>query len=76
MQFIWPIKSEYLITYLSENYSRTIIARNKRDYVWIMARTPAIPEDEYGELVAELGRQGYNTSLLQKVPQRWSDKSR
>ena len=76
MQFIWPIKSEYLITYLSENYSRTIIARNKRDYVWIMARTPAIPEDEYAGLVAELGRQGYDTTLLQKVPQRWLDKGR
>ena len=76
MQFIWPFKSEYLITYLSENYSRTIIARNKRDYVWIMARTPTIPEEDYAGLVGELGRQGYDTSLLQKVPQRWLDKSR
>ena len=76
MQFMWPFKSEYLITYLNENYTRTIIARNKRDYVWIMARTPAIPEEDYAALVAELGRQGYDTSLLQKVPQRWLDKSR
>jgi apolipoprotein D and lipocalin family protein len=76
MQFMWPFKSEYLITYLNENYTRTIIARNKRDYVWIMARTPAIPEEEYTAMVAELGRQGYDTSLLQKVPQRWLDKSR
>jgi apolipoprotein D and lipocalin family protein len=76
MQFIWPFKSEYLITYLNEDYTRTIIARNKRDYVWIMARTPAIPEEDYAALVAELGRQGYDTALLQKVPQRWLDKSR
>jgi apolipoprotein D and lipocalin family protein len=71
MRFIWPIKAEYLITYLNENYSQTVIGRNKRDYVWIMARTPAIPEEDYARLVAELAAQGYDTSLLQKVPQRW-----
>jgi apolipoprotein D and lipocalin family protein len=76
MQFIWPFKSEYLITYLNENYTHTIIARNKRDYVWIMARTPTIPVADYTELVAKLVAQGYNTSLLRKVPQRWLDKNR
>ena len=76
MQFIWPFKSEYLITYLNKDYTRTIIARNKRDYVWIMARTPTIPEEDYAALVAELVRQGYDTALLQKVAQRWLDKNR
>ena len=40
MQFIWPIKAEYVISYLDAGYSETIIARSKRDYAWIMARTP------------------------------------
>ena len=31
MQFIWPIKAEYLITHLSDDYSQTVIGRNKRD---------------------------------------------
>ena len=43
MQFIWPIKADYRIIYLTDDYSQTIIGRNKRDYVWIMARTPEIP---------------------------------
>ena len=76
MQFIRPFKSEYLITYLNENYTQTIIARNKRDYAWIMARTPAISEADYAGLVAELVAQGYDTSLLRKVPQRWLEKNR
>jgi apolipoprotein D and lipocalin family protein len=74
MRFIWPFKAEYLITYLNESYTQTVIGRNKRDYVWIMARTPAIPEEDYTRLVKELAEQGYDTSLLQKVPQRWPDK--
>jgi len=71
MQFLWPFKSEFLITHLNEDYSQTIIGRNKRDYVWIMARTAQIPEADYLRLVKELEGQGYDISKLRKVPQRW-----
>ncbi len=71
MQFIWPIKAEYLITYLNEEYSQTVIGRNKRDYVWIMARTPQIAEVDYQRLVKDLEVQGYDISKLRKTPQRW-----
>jgi len=71
MQFIWPFKAEYLITHLNEDYSQTVIGRNKRDYVWIMARTPQIPEGDYLRLVKDLDAQGYDMTKLRKVPQRW-----
>ncbi len=71
MQFIWPIKAEYLITHLTPDYTQTVIGRNKRDYVWIMARTPQIPDEDYMRLVKELEVQGYDIGKLRKVPQRW-----
>ncbi|HSN70462.1 MAG TPA: lipocalin family protein [Steroidobacteraceae bacterium] len=71
MQFVWPIKAEYLIIYLNDDYTQTVIGRNKRDYVWIMARTPEMPASDYARLVEWLGEQGYDTSKIQKVPQRW-----
>jgi apolipoprotein D and lipocalin family protein len=71
MQFVWPVKSEYLITWLSEDYSQTVVARNKRDYVWIMARTPQIPEADYARMVEHVAASGYDTSKLVKVPQSW-----
>jgi apolipoprotein D and lipocalin family protein len=71
MRFVWPIKADYRVVYLNDDYSITIIGRNKRDYVWLMARTPEIPESTYRELVQLIGEMGYDTSLLQKVPQRW-----
>lgn len=43
MQFFWPIRAEYRIIYLADDYSRTIIGRTKRDHLWIMARTPSLP---------------------------------
>jgi len=69
MQFLWPIKAEYRIVYVSEDYDRTIIGRSKRDYVWIMARTPQIPEDTYASLLAIVEEAGYDMSRVQKVPQ-------
>jgi apolipoprotein D and lipocalin family protein len=71
MQFIWPIKAEYLIAYVDPAYTQTIIARSALDYVWIMARTPALTSDEYARLERRVHDLGYDTSRLQKVPQRW-----
>jgi len=71
MQFIWPIKADYRIIYLDEDYSVTVIGRNKRDYVWIMAREPVIAQSEYASIVSMLESVGYNTSDIQLVPQRW-----
>lgn len=69
MRFIWPFKAEYLISYLSDDYSVTVIARSKRDYVWIMARSPSIPEAEYQRLVAMIASWGYDTTRLRRYPQ-------
>jgi apolipoprotein D and lipocalin family protein len=71
MQFLWPFKSDYRIAYLSADYSQTVIGREKRDYVWIMARTPHIPEADYQRIILFLQQQGYDVSQIQKVPQRW-----
>ena len=71
MQFIWPFKAEYRIIYLSDDYARTIIGRSARDYVWIMARSPQIDDEEYQAMMALLTEVGYDVSQVQKVPQRW-----
>ena len=71
MQFIWPIKADYRIIYLDDDYQTTIIGREKRDYVWIMARQPAIPEPLYDDLVKFIESVGYDTTELKKVPQNW-----
>ncbi len=71
MQFLWPFKAEYRIVYVDETYSRTIIGRTKRDYVWLMARTPQISESEYQRLLDVISSEGYDLSQVKKVPQEW-----
>jgi len=73
MQFIWPIKADYRIVYLNDDYTQTIVGRNNRDYAWIMARTPTISNEDYFEHVKLLREQGYDTNKLKLVPQRWND---
>ena len=75
MQFIWPIKADYRIVYLDPNYHNTIIGRTKRDFVWIMSRSPQIPEAEYQDLVQRVADLGYDISKLKPVPQRWEERS-
>lgn len=68
-QYVWPVKADYRISYVSPDYTQTVITREKRDYVWIMARTPTIAEADYQRLAAFVGTQGYDAGKLQRVPQ-------
>jgi apolipoprotein D and lipocalin family protein len=70
MQFVWPIKADYRIVYLDDNYQQTIIGRNSRDYVWVMARTPMISEQDYLNLMTKVGSLGYDLENLQKSNHR------
>lgn len=74
MQFVWPIQAEYVIAWLDPAYREVIVARSKRDYVWIMARTPALDEREYAALVARVTAMGYDASKLRRVPQQWPER--
>ena len=67
MQFVWPIKADYRIVYLDDNYEQTIIGRNSRDFVWIMARKPFVSQEDYLNLVAKVDVLGYNLEDLQKA---------
>lgn len=71
MQFFWPIKSDYRIVYLSEDYGETIIGREARDYVWIMARKPQLSEDKLRMLIKRCVDEGYDATKIERVPQRW-----
>lgn len=70
MRFVWPIKADYRIVYLDEDYTQTIIGRNKRDFVWIMARTPQLSEQDYQRLINIAVDLGYEAAEILRVPQQ------
>jgi len=71
MRFIWPIKADYRVIYLADDYSVTVIGRNKRDFVWIMAREPQMSDTRYDEVVDFVESVGYDITKLRRVPQEW-----
>lgn len=70
MQFLWPFKSEFIIVYVDPDYQHTIIGRSKRDYLWIMARTPQIEDTTLDHLVQIAVDEGYDRAAIQRVPQQ------
>jgi apolipoprotein D and lipocalin family protein len=71
MQFVWPIKADYRIAWLSPDYGQVVVGRERRDHAWIMARRPQIPDADYQRLLGFLREQGYDAARVRKVPQRW-----
>ena len=71
MQFVWPFKADYRIIWLDHDYNVTVIGRNKRDYVWIMAREPQIPVEKFQKLASFIEQVGYDVAQLEMVPQQW-----
>lgn len=69
MQFVWPIQAEYVIAWLDPDYTQTIIGRSKRDYVWLMARTPRISAADHAAAMQRIAALGYDLSKVRRVPQ-------
>lgn len=71
MRFVWPLKADYRVIYLDSDYRVTVIGRNKRDYVWVMARQPHMDAAEFEGIVRLISQAGYDTAKLRRVPQQW-----
>jgi apolipoprotein D and lipocalin family protein len=75
VQVIWPLKAQYIVAYLKDDYSQVIVARDARDYTWIMARTPTISPADYAALLEKVKAMGYPMDKIRKVPHDWPDAS-
>ena len=71
VQIFWPAKAQYVVAYLKDDYSQVIVARDARDYTWVMARTPTISQADYDALLERVRQLGYSIKEVRKVPQQW-----
>ena len=60
MQFVWPIKADFRIVFVDDDYSHTVIGRQKRDFLWIMARQPNLEDSVLEKLIQLAVEQGYS----------------
>jgi apolipoprotein D and lipocalin family protein len=71
--FFGLFKAQYKVGWISDDYDQVLIVRDARDYLWYMARTPSVPEADYQAMLTRAQALGYNTSKVERVPQRWPE---
>jgi apolipoprotein D and lipocalin family protein len=59
--FVW---GKYWIIDLAPDYSYAVIGEPSREYLWILSRTPALPQEVYSALLERIRNQGYDPSAL------------
>ncbi|MBT6325044.1 MAG: lipocalin family protein [Bdellovibrionales bacterium] len=67
---IWPLKLDYLVIELDQNYQWTVIGVPSQKYLWIMARTPQISNSLYSEIMSRLEIKNYNHQNVKMMPQQ------
>jgi apolipoprotein D and lipocalin family protein len=64
LPFVW---GDYWILGLSSDYSWATVGSPDRDYLWILARTPAIDADAYAAALAAAQANGFDVKRLVKT---------
>lgn len=73
VRFFGLFKTQHLIGWLAPDYRVVMVARDARDYLWCMARTPAVPAADYQVMLDLASALGYDASRIERVPQRWQE---
>jgi apolipoprotein D and lipocalin family protein len=66
LPFVW---GDYWVVDLDPNYQLSAVSEPKREYLWILARTPQVDPAAYDALVARLAAQGLDVGKLVRTPQ-------
>jgi apolipoprotein D and lipocalin family protein len=65
-----PKDGNYWILHVDEDYEEAIVGTPNRKYLWLLARTPTVPDAHYEALVAKADQLGFETYRLLGVPHR------
>lgn len=63
-------RGDYWVLYLSPDYRVAIVGEPSREYLWILARTPTLAQDEYQSLMPKLSEAGYDPQRLRRAGAR------
>lgn len=67
--FLW-FYSDYFVFELDDNYQYAVIGSSSDKYLWILSRTPQLPQSIINDLLIKIKKRGYDTSKLYFVPQK------
>ena len=69
LSFLPMVWGDYWVIDLDRDYQLSAVSEPKREYLWILSRTPQVDAAAYEALLARLRAQGLDTSRLVRTSQ-------
>lgn len=66
LPMVW---GDYWVVDLDPDYQLVAVGEPRRDYLWILSRSPTVPAERYAALITRLQAKGLDTSRLELTPQ-------
>jgi apolipoprotein D and lipocalin family protein len=66
----FPVSGAYWVIALADDYSYAVVGHPKREYGWILSRTPALSKETLQTIQEGLIQQGYDTSRFLMTSQK------
>lgn len=64
VSFFRPFWSDYRVLMTGPDYEYALVGSSSRNYLWILSRTPVLPDQTLDEILGEMCVRGYSTSKL------------
>lgn len=65
LSFIPAVWGDYWVIDLDADYQLAAVGEPKREYLWILARSPLVSPQDYGNLLQRLRSKGFDTGKLE-----------
>lgn len=69
VSFFGPFYSDYRVMMLADDYSYALVGSKSAKYLWILSRTPELPQEVLTEILSVATVRGYDTGKLIWVEQ-------
>lgn len=69
LSFIPAVWGDYWVIDLDEAYQLAAVSEPRREYLWVLSRTPSVPAPVYDALLKRLAAQGLEVGRLERSPQ-------
>jgi apolipoprotein D and lipocalin family protein len=70
LSFLPMVWGDYWVIDVDPAYQLVAVSEPKREYLWILSRSPKVDLAAYDALLARLSGQGFDLQRLEKTPQR------
>ena len=67
LPMVW---GDYWVIALAPDYSYVVVGEPKREYLWVLSRTPTMPDEKYREAVKQAEKQGFDVKKLVQTKQK------